>query len=109
MIVRKTGEGHYNGEASNLKKQLTTTDDVLKGLVEWLCAQLKKPSHPSCAIPTAINCLATLLKEPMVRCLRSLFVQADGVKLLIRLILLASTLQSMQVSLPPWTNTGVTH
>ncbi|KAF7142438.1 hypothetical protein RHSIM_Rhsim05G0022700 [Rhododendron simsii] len=83
-----------NGEASNSKKQLTTTDDVLKGLVEWLCSQLKKPSHPSRAIPTAINCLATLLKEPMVR---SLFVQADGVKLLIPLILPASTQQSMQL------------
>ncbi|KAF7145834.1 hypothetical protein RHSIM_Rhsim04G0133200 [Rhododendron simsii] len=110
MIVsgrpEKIGEGHYNGEASNSKKQLTATDDVLKGLVEWLCAQLKKPSHPSRAIPTAINCLATLLKEPMVR---SLFGQADAVKLLIPLISLASPLQSMQVSLPPWTNTGVTN
>ncbi|KAG5547237.1 hypothetical protein RHGRI_013043 [Rhododendron griersonianum] len=83
-----------NGEASNSKKHLTTTDDVLKGLVEWLCSQLKKPSHPSRAIPTAINCLATLLKEPMVR---SLFVQADGVKLLIPLISPASTQQSMQL------------
>ncbi|KAF7132851.1 hypothetical protein RHSIM_Rhsim09G0020400 [Rhododendron simsii] len=83
-----------NGEASNSKKQLTSTDDVLKGLVEWLCSQLKKPSHPSRAIPTAINCLETLLKEPMVR---SLFVQADGVKLLIPLILPASTQQSMQL------------
>ncbi|KAH7832948.1 hypothetical protein Vadar_001687 [Vaccinium darrowii] len=72
---------------------MTTTDDVSKGLVEWLCAQLKKPSHPSRAIPTAINCLATLLKEPMVR---SLFVQAHGVKLLIPLISPASTQQSMQ-------------
>lgn len=36
----KIGEGHYNGEASNSKKQLTATDDVLKGLVEWLCAQV---------------------------------------------------------------------
>jgi V-type H+-transporting ATPase subunit H len=83
-----------NGEASNSKSQMTATDDVLKGLVEWLCAQLKKPSHPSRAIPTSINCLATLLKEPMVR---SLFVQADGVKLLIPLISPASTQQSMQL------------
>ncbi|GFZ02507.1 vacuolar ATP synthase subunit H family protein [Actinidia rufa] len=28
-----------NGESSNSKKQLTTIDDVLKGLVEWLCVQ----------------------------------------------------------------------
>ena len=29
-----------NGEASNSKKRITTIDDVLKGLVEWLCAQV---------------------------------------------------------------------
>lgn len=82
-----------NGEAS-ISKKFTTIDDVLKGLVEWLCAQLKKPSHPSRGIPTAINCLSTLLKEPAVR---SSFVQADGVKLLIPLISPASTQQSMQL------------
>ncbi|THG06760.1 hypothetical protein TEA_014100 [Camellia sinensis var. sinensis] len=90
----KNQEGTANGEASNSKKQLSTIDDVLKGLVEWLCAQLKKPSHPSHAVPMAINCLATLLKEPMVR---SSFVQADGVKLLIPLISPASTQQSIQL------------
>lgn len=58
--------------------------------------QLRKPSHPSRSIPSAINCLATLLKEPVVR--RS-FVQADGVKLLVPLISPASTQQSIQVRL----------
>lgn len=57
--------------------------------------QLKKPSHPSRGIPTAISCLATLLKEPVVR---SSFVQADGVKLLVPLISPASTQQSIQVN-----------
>ncbi|CAK7333647.1 unnamed protein product [Dovyalis caffra] len=83
-----------NGEASNSKSKITCIDDVLKGLVEWLCAQLKKPSHPSRSIPTAISCLATLLKEPVVR---SLFVRGDGVKLLIPLICPASTQQSIQL------------
>ncbi|XVE62314.1 hypothetical protein DITRI_Ditri06bG0108200 [Diplodiscus trichospermus] len=83
-----------NGEASNSKKKFTTIDDVLIGLVEWLCTQLKKPSHPSHGIPIAINCLAALLKEPVVR---SSFVQADGVKLLIPLISPASTQQSIQL------------
>ncbi|KAA3457275.1 V-type proton ATPase subunit H-like isoform X1 [Gossypium australe] len=83
-----------NGEASNSKAKLTTIDAVLRGLVEWLCTQLKKPSHPSRGIPTAINCLAALLKEPVVR---SSFVQADGVKLLIPLICPASTQQSIQL------------
>lgn len=83
-----------NGEASNSKKQVTSIDDVLKGLVEWLCAQLRQPSHPSRGVPSAINCLATLLKEPMVR---SSFVLADGVKLLVPLISPASTQQSIQI------------
>lgn len=56
--------------------------------------QLKKPSHSSCGIPTSINCLATLLKEPLVR---SSFVQADGVKFLTPLIIPASSQQSIQV------------
>ncbi|MCI04057.1 V-type proton ATPase subunit H-like, partial [Trifolium medium] len=54
---------------------------------------LKKPSHPTRGVPTAINCLSTLLKEPVVR---SSFVQADGVKLLVPLICPASTQQSIQ-------------
>ncbi|KAL3523243.1 hypothetical protein ACH5RR_016077 [Cinchona calisaya] len=83
-----------NGDSSDSKKKFTTIDDVLKVLVEWLCAQLKKPSHPSRGIPTAINCLATLLREPVVR---SSFVQADGVKLLVPLISPASTQQSIQL------------
>lgn len=57
--------------------------------------QLKQPSHASCNIHTAISCLSKLLKEPYVR---SAFVQADGVKLLVPLISPASTQQSMQVT-----------
>ncbi|KAK6144948.1 hypothetical protein DH2020_021768 [Rehmannia glutinosa] len=91
---RPKPHGAIANGASNSKKEITTINDVLKGLVEWLCTQLKNPSHPSRGIPTAINCLATLLKEPVVR---SSFVQADGVKLLIPLISPASTQQSIQV------------
>lgn len=58
--------------------------------------QLRNPSHPTCSVPIAINCLATLLREALVR---SLFVQADGVKLLIPLISPASNQQSIQVQL----------
>ncbi|KAI4339303.1 hypothetical protein MLD38_024263 [Melastoma candidum] len=90
---------NQNGVVANiddpyLKRESITTDDVLKGLVDWLCAQLKKPSHPSRGVPTAINCLATILKEP---CVRSSFVQADGVKLLVPYISPASTQQSIQL------------
>ncbi|KAL5703120.1 hypothetical protein ACHQM5_028253 [Ranunculus cassubicifolius] len=96
LIVRSEPKDgiSLNGEASHSKSKITTINDVLNGLVEWICGQLKKPSHPSCAIPTAISCLATLLKEPMAR---SSFVKADGVKLLTPLISPASTQQSIQL------------
>ncbi|KAJ8450547.1 hypothetical protein Cgig2_020184 [Carnegiea gigantea] len=84
-----------NGEASDSKSKFTTIDDVLKGLVDWLCAQLRKPSHPARGIPMALNCLATLLKEPLVR---SSFVQVDGVKLLIPLITPVSSQSSAPVA-----------
>ncbi|KAK4374904.1 hypothetical protein RND71_005581 [Anisodus tanguticus] len=83
-----------NGDASSSKKKHITIDDVLAGVVEWLCAQLKKPTHPTHSIPSTINCLSTLLKEPVVR---SSFVRADGVKLLVPLISPASTQQSIQL------------
>ncbi|KAG0490233.1 hypothetical protein HPP92_007096 [Vanilla planifolia] len=83
-----------NGNATYSKSTFTSINDVLKGLVDWLCSQLKKPSHPTRAIPTAINCLSILLREP---CVRASFVQADGVKLLMPLISPASTQQSIQL------------
>ncbi|GJN11439.1 hypothetical protein PR202_ga29633 [Eleusine coracana subsp. coracana] len=83
-----------NGEASNSKSKLTSTHDVLRGLVDWLCSQLRNPTHPNCSVLTAVHCLSNLLKEPFVR---TLFVQADGVKLLIPLISPASTQQSTQL------------
>lgn len=58
--------------------------------------QLKQPSHPTRGAPIAISCLSSLLKEPVVR---SSFVQADGVKLLVPLISPASTQQSIQVTI----------
>ncbi|KAF3784729.1 putative V-type proton ATPase subunit H [Nymphaea thermarum] len=83
-----------NGEACKTKRTSASIDDVIKSLVEWLCAQLKNPSHPSRGVPIAVSCLATLLKESWVR---SLFVKSDGVKLLTPLITPASTQQSIQL------------
>ncbi|KAM3383466.1 V-type proton ATPase subunit H isoform X1 [Capsicum galapagoense] len=94
LIVSARPSAQNGVDASNSKSKHNSTEDVLKSLVEWLCTQLRKPSHPSRSIPSAINCLATLLKEPVVR--RS-FVQADGVKLLVPLISPASTQQSIQL------------
>ncbi|KAI0500417.1 hypothetical protein KFK09_018629 [Dendrobium nobile] len=83
-----------NGKAANEKSIFTSADDALKGLVEWLCSQLKNPSHPYRAVPIAVNCLATLLRETSVR---ASIVQADSVKLLVPLITPASTQQSIQI------------
>ncbi|RWR83909.1 V-type proton ATPase subunit H [Cinnamomum micranthum f. kanehirae] len=100
-----------NGDGSQSKNKLTTIDDVLKGfggvavcsvgifrpqivLFKRQFLLLKMPSHPTRGVPTAVSSLATLLKEPLVR---SSFVQADGVKLLVPLISPASTQQSMQI------------
>lgn len=91
-VIEKGSES--NGEASSSKNKFTSVNDVLKGLVEWLSAQLKNPSHPTRAVPIAINCLSTLLKEPAAR---ASFVQTDGVKLLIPLLVPASTQQSIQL------------
>lgn len=95
LSIRPIQEGSdSNGEASSSKNKLMSVDDVLKRLVGWLCAQLKGPSHPTRVVLVAINCLATLLKEP---CARASFVQEDGVNLLIPLISPASTQQSIQL------------
>ncbi|WOL14317.1 putative V-type proton ATPase subunit H [Canna indica] len=97
MIVSarpKVQDALTNGEPSNSKSNISTIDDVLKGLLDWLCFQLKSPSHPNRSVPLAINCLANLLREHSVRIS---FVQADGVKLLIPLISPASTQQSIQL------------
>ncbi|KAI3959961.1 hypothetical protein MKX01_030252 [Papaver californicum] len=81
-------------KSTHSKDKSTSIDDVLKGLLEWLFAQLKYPSHPSRGIPSAISRLCTLLKEPSVR---SSFVQADGVKLLIPMISPATSQKSVQL------------
>ncbi|XP_074578829.1 putative V-type proton ATPase subunit H [Curcuma longa] len=81
-------------EPSHSKSQISTIKDVLKGLLDWLCFELKYSSHPTCSIPLAVTCLANLLREPSMRVS---FVQADGVKLLIPLISPTLNQQSIQL------------
>ncbi|KAM6552230.1 hypothetical protein CsatB_002038 [Cannabis sativa] len=75
-------------KTKNLKKtSQPNTNDVLKCLVKWLCTELQQkkplPSNLSRSSPTAISCLATLLKEPLVK---AFFVQSNGVRLLVPFI-----------------------
>lgn len=48
-------------------------DAALAGLMDWIGAQLKKPTHPTKGVPTAVNALAILLLERGARshCIRS--------------------------------------
>lgn len=87
------GTKRVNG-ATSLKHAPGALDDVLKGLVNWLCNQLRQPSHPTRGVPTAVSSLATLLREPYAR---KLFVSADGVKVLSPLIVPASSQQHIQL------------
>eukprot|EP00250_Pteridium_aquilinum_P026311 c32822_g1_i1 orf=135-1481(+) len=81
-------------EATSSKQVPTALDGALKGLVDWLCNQLRRPSHPTRGIATAVSSLATLLREPYVR---KLFVLADGVQFLTPLISPASSQQYIQL------------
>ncbi|CAL9041060.1 unnamed protein product [Musa banksii] len=98
LIVSARPKGQHglvsNGESSHSKSKISAIDAVLEGLLDWLCLQLKAPTHPNRSVPLAVSCLATLLRERFVRVS---FVQADGVKLLIPLISPASTQQSIQL------------
>ena len=37
--------------------------------VEWLCAQLRRPSHPTRTVPAVVGDLAVALQDPAVRVL----------------------------------------
>ncbi|PSC76439.1 V-type proton ATPase subunit H-like [Micractinium conductrix] len=51
--------------------------------VDWLCAQLRRPSDPSRSVPTAVHALSQLLREPP---LRVMLHRAGGVQLLAPLV-----------------------
>lgn len=96
ISARPKSEGHVTRpkEATSSKQVVTALDGALKDLVDWLCNQLRRPSHPSRGIATAVSSLATLLREPYVR---KLFVLADGVQFLTPLITPASSQQYIQL------------
>ncbi|BBN17967.1 V-type H+-transporting ATPase subunit H [Marchantia polymorpha subsp. ruderalis] len=87
--------GSSSSSSNGAQKQPSDDfDKTLAGVVEWLCVQLKSPSHPTRAIPTAVSALAILFREAKVR---ALFVEAGGVKSLVPLISPASTQQYIQL------------
>ena len=46
---------------------LSETGPTMNALIDWCVHQLKKPSHPQSAVPTALHCLSLILKEPAPR------------------------------------------
>ncbi|MCO5613019.1 hypothetical protein L7F22_067292 [Adiantum nelumboides] len=91
---KTTGQVTRSSEAKLSKQAPSAFDIALRGLVDWLCNQLRRPSHPTRGIGTAVSCLATLLREPYVR---QLIVLTDGVQFLTPLISPASSQQHIQL------------
>lgn len=56
-----------------------TAEMHISTFIDWLCAQLRRPSNPTRSVPTATACLSALLRE---RGSRQLFLRAGGVALL---------------------------
>ena len=51
----------------------------ISAFVDWLCAQLRRPSNPTRSVPTSVSALCALLRE---RGGRQLLLRAGGVQLL---------------------------
>lgn len=56
---------------------------TVTSFLEWIVLQLRRPAHPSRAVPTAVHCQAVLLRETPVR---SLIFRSGGVALLAPLL-----------------------
>jgi V-type H+-transporting ATPase subunit H len=76
------------------QKKVDKFDEALRSVVDWLISQLRSPTHPNRGIPTAVGSLATVLRYPKVR---SMFITADGIKLLVPLITPATNQQYIQL------------
>jgi len=74
--------GSYNAVAAEGVEQ------VIVSFLDWLCSQLRRPTHQSQSVPTSVSALACLLKDTSVR---GLFHRCGGVALLAPLIRAGST------------------
>lgn len=64
----------------------SAADEVQKAVasfIDWLCAQLRRPSDPARSVPTAVHALSQLLREPPMRVMLH---RAGGVQLLAPLV-----------------------
>jgi hypothetical protein len=72
--------------ASSSSPPALPADEVAKAamtFIDWLCAQLRRPSDPTRSVPTAVHALSQLLREAP---LRAMLHRAGGVQLLAPLV-----------------------
>ncbi|KAK3269976.1 hypothetical protein CYMTET_21603 [Cymbomonas tetramitiformis] len=67
---------------------------VVSTYVDWLCNQLRRPTHPSRSAREAVCALAILLRE---RSIRPLFLRAGGVQLLVPLLTPSASPSTIQM------------
>lgn len=75
----------------------TATDpaeQAITSFIEWLCAQLRRPSNPQKSVPTAVSALGVLLKDKGTR---ALFLRSGGVQLLAPLLKSSNTPTNSQL------------
>lgn len=78
--------GAKNGASSSTSSS-SGVEGVLNTFVNWLCAQLRRPSHPSRSVLMAVSSLSHILRE---RSVRTLLLKNGGVPLLGPLLKLPS-------------------
>ncbi|KAG1675497.1 hypothetical protein FOA52_001796 [Chlamydomonas sp. UWO 241] len=71
-----------------------TAEPHISAFVDWLCAQMRRPSNPSRSVPLGVSCLSALLRE---RGTRALFFRAGGVQVLPPLLKTANTPANSQL------------
>ncbi|KAK9811416.1 hypothetical protein WJX72_003647 [[Myrmecia] bisecta] len=83
IIMNGGAPGASTSAAPILVAASEGVEQTVVTFVDWLCSQLRRPSHPSRSVPAALSALARLMKE---RSVRALFHRAGGVQLLAPLL-----------------------
>ena len=58
-------------------------EKVVSTFLEFLCGQLRRPSHPEKSVPSSVHCLSKVLRQ---REARAMFLQAQGLHILANLL-----------------------
>ncbi|GMH37353.1 hypothetical protein BSKO_05226 [Bryopsis sp. KO-2023] len=91
-VPRLTGEG----SSSDPGVDLSVAERAVLMFMDWLTSQLRRPTNATKSIPTAVFCLASLLRE---RGVRKLFHRAGGISLLAPILRSGVQAQSLNIQL----------